>query len=76
MYIWNAYYQETSRREYEIAEAMQDRYLKSVAGVCESRLTRLSIQALDLLGSKLVQWGEQLQCRCAELALTRSKRAA
>ena len=76
MNIWSAYYQETLRRENEIAEAMQDRFVKSVMEVCESRLTRLSIQVLDLVGSKLVQWGEQLQCRCAELSLTRSNRAA
>lgn len=76
MNIWSAYYQETIRREYEIAEAKQDRYLKSVVGVCESRLTRWSIHALDALGSRMVQWGEQLQCRCAELAMTRSNRAA
>ena len=72
---WNTYYVETQRREDEIAQAMQDRYVRSVEEVCESRFTKLSIRMLDLVGSKLVQWGSQLQCRCAELAMTSSKRA-
>jgi len=75
MFTWNTYYVETKRREDEIALAAQDRYLRSVEQVCESRVTRLSIRMLDLVGSKLVEWGSQLQCRCAELAMTSSKRA-
>lgn len=74
MFTWSVYYHETLRRENEIAQARQDRYVKSVSQVCQSGLTRLSIQALDLVGSKLVQWGQQLQCRCAELTMTQSKR--
>lgn len=75
MFTWNIYYVETLRRENEIAQAMQDRFIRSTAEVCESRLTELSIRMLDLVGSKLVEWGSQLQCRCAELAMTNSKRA-
>jgi hypothetical protein len=75
MLTWDMYYKETTRRENEIALAMQDRYVKSVSEVCQSRLTKLGIQALDVLGSMLVKWGERLQCRCAELAMTRSNRA-
>ena len=75
MFTWNIYYVETQRRENEIAQAMQDRFIRSTAEVCESRLTELSIRMLDLVGSKLVEWGSQLQCRCAELAMTNSKRA-
>ena len=75
MFTWNDYYVETQRRQDEIAEAMQDRYVRSVAEECESRMTKLSIRMLDVVGSKLVEWGSQLQCRCAELAMTSSKRA-
>lgn len=74
MFTWNQYYVETQRREDEIALAMQDRYIRSVAEVCESQFTKLSIRMLDLMGKKLVEWGSQLQCRCAELAMTSSKR--
>lgn len=75
MFTWNTYYVENQRRQDEIAKAMQDRYVRSVAEVCESRMTNLSIRMLDIVGSKLVEWGSQLQCRCAELAMTSSKRA-
>ncbi len=75
MLTWNQYYVETMRREDEIAQAMQDRYIRSVVGVCETQFTKLSIRMLDLVGTKLVEWGSQLQCRCAELAMTSSKRA-
>jgi len=75
MFTWNDYYVETQRRQDEIAHAAQDRYVRSVEEVCESRFTKLSIRMLDVVGSKLVEWGSQLQCRCAELAMTSSKRA-
>ena len=73
--LWNTYYVETQSREDEIAQANQDRYIRSVEQACETRFTKLSIRMLDLVGSKLVEWGSQLQCRCAELAMTSSKRA-
>ena len=75
MFTWKDYYVETQRRQDEIAQATQDRYVRSVEEVCESRFRKLSIRILDLVGSKLVEWGSQLQCRCAELAMTSSKRA-
>jgi len=75
MFTWKDYYVETQRRQDEIAQAMQYRHVRSVEEVCESRFTKLSIRILDLVGSKLVEWGSQLQCRCAELAMTSSKRA-
>jgi hypothetical protein len=75
MVTWNTYYVETQRRQDEIAYAMQDRYVRSVEEVCESVFTRISIKMLNSVGSKLVEWGSQLQCRCAELAMTSSKRA-
>ena len=75
MFTWNNYYVESQRREDEIAKAMHDRYVRSVTEECESRFTKLSIRILDVVGSKLVTWGSQLQCRCAELAMTSSKRA-
>ncbi|HDD61254.1 MAG: hypothetical protein DRI65_11215 [Chloroflexota bacterium] len=74
-WTWNTYYVETKRREDEIAQATQDRYIRSVEQACETRFTKLSIRMLDVVGSKLVEWGSQLQCRCAELTMTSSKRA-
>lgn len=76
MFTWNTYYVETYRRNDQIAQAMQDRLVRSVTEDCEPRLMRMSIRMLDILGSKLVEWGSQLQCRCAELTMTRSNRAA
>jgi len=75
MFTWKDYYVETQRRQDQIAQAMQDRYVRSIKEVSESGYTKLSIRILDLVGSKLVEWGSQLQCRCAELAMTSSKRA-
>ena len=75
MITWNTYYVETQRRHDEIDQATQDRLVQSVTVPCESRLTKLSIRTLDIVGSKLVQWGSQLQCRCAELSLSSPKRA-
>ena len=75
MFTWNIYYVETQRRNDEIAQAMQERFVRSVAEECESNFTRISILLLDVVGTKLVEWGSQLQCRCAELAMTSSKRA-
>ena len=75
MLTWNTYYVETLRRKDQIADARQDSYIRSVAQDCEPRLVRMSIRMLDLLGSKLVDWGSQLQCRCAEMTMTRSNRA-
>ena len=75
MFTWNIYYNETLRRNDEIAIAKQERLIRSVTQQCESRLTRLSIRMLDFLGTKLVAWGSQLQCRCAELTMARSNRA-
>ncbi len=75
MLTWNTYYVEYLRRQTEIDLAAQARIINSVEAVCETGLTKLSIRMLDSVGSKLVQWGSQLQCRCAELSLTRTERA-
>lgn len=75
MFTWNDYYVEKQRRDDGIAQAMQYRYVRSIAEVCESKFTQISIRLLDVVGSKMVEWGSQLQCRCAELAMTSSKRA-
>jgi hypothetical protein len=75
MLTWNTYYVESLRREDQIANARQESYIRSVTKDCEPRLVRMSIRMLDLLGSKLVDWGSQLQCRCAEMTMTRSNRA-
>lgn len=75
MFTWNTYYNENLKRENDIALATQDRFIKANSAVCHANLTRWSIQFLELVGSRLVQWGERLQCRCAEMAMTRSNRA-
>ncbi len=74
MFTWNTYYVETQRRQDEMDQAAHYRLVRSVTVDCETGLTKLSIRMLDIVGSKLVQWGSQLQCRCAELSLTSSKR--
>jgi len=75
MITWKTYYVEAQRRQDEIERAAQDRLVQSVTVACEKGLTKLSIRMLDIVGSKLVQWGSQLQCRCAELSLSSPKRA-
>lgn len=75
MNTWKEYYTENQRRQDEIAQAAQHNFALSVEAACESSFTKLSIRILDIVGSKLVQWGSQLQCRCEELSLTSSKRA-
>ena len=74
MITWNTYEIEAQRRQDEIKMAMQDRLVRSAKDVCETRFNKLSIRMLDRVGSTLVQWGSSLQCRCAELSLTSSKR--
>jgi hypothetical protein len=73
--FYSAYPVEQQKREEEINLAAQDRMIQSAKGECESLFTTLSIRVLDTLGSQLVQWGNQLQCRCAEIAMMNSKRA-
>jgi hypothetical protein len=75
MLTWNTYIIESLRREDQIANARKESYIRAVTQDCEPRLVRMSIRMLDLLGSKLVDWGSQLQCRCAEMTMTRSNRA-
>ena len=74
MFTLNNYYLETARRQYEIELANHDRFIRSVSAACESPLARLGIKMLDRVGSKLVEWGSQLQCRCAELTFTTTNR--
>ena len=75
MITWNTYYIEAQRRQDEIAETAQDRFMRSASGSCESTFTKLNIRMLNAVGTKLVDWGSHLQCRCAELAMSASKRA-
>ena len=75
MITWNTYYVESQRRQDQMDRVMQILAIRSAESGCESGLTKLSIRMLEIVGSKLVQWGSQLQCRCAELSLTSSKRA-
>jgi len=75
MITWKDYYSETQRRQDEIAQATQYRVVQSISEPCESNITKLSIRILDALETRLVQWGSQLQCRCAEMAMSAPKRA-
>jgi len=75
MFTWNTYDVERSRRDDQIAHAKRVRIIRTVTKYCESPLTRMSIRLLDVLGSKLVEIGSRIQCRCAELTLTNSNRA-
>ena len=75
MFTWNTYEIEKQRRQDEMKLVLQDRLVRSAKSVCETGFTKLSIRLLDIVGSTLVQWGSSLQCRCAELSLTSSKRA-
>jgi hypothetical protein len=75
MNIWNMYQIENLRRQEETERAALYRITQKPEAAYESRLTKISIRMLDIVGTKLVQWGSQLQCRRAELSLTNSKRA-
>ena len=75
MFTENSYYIENQRRQDEIAQASHYRLVKVALEGCESPVTKISIRLLDSVGSKLVQWGQQLQCRCAEITMTNSQRA-
>jgi hypothetical protein len=75
MITWQTYYVERQRRQDEIEQAVQHRLVRSVTARNESRLTKLRITILDIVGAKLVQWGCQLQSQCVELSLTSPKRA-
>ena len=57
MNTWNNYYVESLRRQNEVKAAMQYNLIKSVEAACETVMTKLSIRMLDIVGSKLVQWG-------------------
>ena len=75
MFTENTYLVESLRRQDEIKQAANYRLVKIAREDCESPVTKLSIYLLDIVGSKLVQWGHQMQCRCAELTMTNSRRA-
>lgn len=75
MFTRNDYYIERPHIQLEIAQAAQYQMFQSVSEPCELNFTKISIWMLDALGSRLVQWGSRLQCRCAEMAMTASKRA-
>ena len=75
MLTWKDYDYERERRQDKIAQAKQYRMVQFATDNCESNFTKLSIWILDSIGSRLVQWGSQLQCRCAEMTMSASKRA-
>lgn len=75
MFTRNDYYIERSHIQLKIAQSAQYRMVQSASEPCESNITKMSIWMLDAVGSRLVQWGSKLQCRCAEMAMIASKRA-
>jgi len=75
MITWKDYDYQRERRQDKIAQAMHYRMVQSATDNCESNVTKMSIRILDSVGSRLVQWGSQLQCRCAEMSMSASKRA-
>ncbi len=75
MITWKDFDYQIERRQDEIAQAMHYRMVQSAKDNCESNVTKMSIRILDSVGSRLVQWGSQLQCRCAEMSMSASKRA-
>ena len=75
MFTENTYLVESQRRQDEIKQAANYRLIMIARERRESPVTKLSIYLLDIVGSKLVQWGRQMQCRCAELTMTNSRRA-
>ena len=75
MFTRNDYYIERSHIQLEIAQAAKFQMVQSTSEQSESIMTKMSIWMLDAVGSRLVQWGSHLQCRCAEMAMAASKRA-
>ena len=75
MLTWKTYLVEQQRKQDEIALAAQDRFARSVVEACETPVNKLSIRILEAIGSRLVEWGYYLQCRCAAITMANSKRA-
>ncbi len=75
MFTWREYYVEQEQRKDQLAQAKKYRFVKASSAMRNSRFTNLSIRVLDVVGSQLVRWGHQLQCRCAELANSVAKRS-
>ena len=75
MFTRTDYYKERPHIQLKIAQVTQYQMVQSTSEPRESNITKISIWMLDALGSRLVQWGSRLQCRCAEMAMTASKRA-
>ena len=75
MFTRNDYYLERPRLQLKMNQAAKFQMVQSTSEPSESIMTKMSIWMLDAVGSRLVQWGSRLQCRCAEMAMTASKRA-
>jgi len=73
MLSWNEYYLVRRERQEEITQALEDHKVRRSSDLCEPVITRWSIRLLDAVGSRMVKWGSQLQCRCAEMAMAGSK---
>jgi hypothetical protein len=73
MLTQSEFYVVRRERQEEINQALEDHRIRRSSEVCEPLITRWSIRLLDAVGSRMVQWGSQLQCRCAEMAMADSK---
>jgi hypothetical protein len=69
------YIVERERRQDEIARAMQYRMRKACAEPKNIRFANLRLRILEAVGSQMIEWGQELQCRCAELANSVAKRS-
>ena len=73
MLTQSEFYAVRRERQEEITKALEDHKLRRSSDLREPVITRLSIRLLDAVGSRLVKWGSQLQCRVAKMAMAGSK---
>ncbi|MGB2965106.1 MAG: hypothetical protein WBB69_14090 [Anaerolineales bacterium] len=73
MLTQSEFYVVRRERQDEINQALEVHRVRMSDERCEPVITRWSIRLLDSLGSRLIRWGYQLQCRCAEMAMAGSK---
>jgi hypothetical protein len=73
MLTWSEYYVTRRDRQNEVNQALEVHRVRITEEPCEPIITRWSIRLLDSLGSRLIRWGYQLQCRCVEMAMAGSK---
>lgn len=68
MFTWKEYYTEAQIRADQIAEAEHDRLVRSVERPGVNPLRRMFGNALGVLGTWMVRWGDALIGRCEDMA--------